>query len=107
MIKTILFTMAFALMGCSVHTHPPPQPAPAPAKPPAARHHAPHPNAHQPVRVKAWVWVEAHRDARGIFHHGYWEIRTIPRYMINRHPHTHVRYIKGRGRPTPPPRRYR
>ena len=103
--RTVLFALFFGLAGCSVHAHPPPQkPAPR-VNPPVARH-APHPNP-QPVRVKAWVWVHAHQDARGTFHHGYWEVRTIPRQMINRHPHTHVRFVKGRGRPAPPARRYR
>ena len=105
MIKTTLFTLAFALMGCTVHAHTPPQPAPARPNPPVVRH-VPHSNP-QPVKVRAWVWVKGHQAPRGGWVHGYWELRTIPRHMINRHPHTHVRYVRGRGRPTPPARRYR
>jgi len=106
-IRTTLFILFFGLAGCSVHAHTPPQPAPARPNPPAARHHAPHHNAQQPVRVRAWVWIKGHQTPRGAWVHGYWELRTVPRHMINRQPHTHVRYVKGRGRPTPPSRRYR
>jgi hypothetical protein len=106
MIRTTLFTLFFGLTGCSVHAHTPKQPPPQQYHPPVARTHAPHHNQ-APVRVKAWVWVKAHQDARGVWHHGHWELRTIPRHMVNRHPHTHVRHVKGRGRPAPPARRYR
>jgi hypothetical protein len=107
MIRTTLFTLFFGLAGCSVHAHTPPQPPPPRPNPPAARHHAPHhaPNP-KPVKVKAWVWVKGHQSRYG-WVHGYWDLRTIPRHMINRQPHTHVRYVRGRGRPAPPARRYR
>jgi len=106
MINAIIISMLTCLAGCAVHAHTPPHPPQQRYHTPAPRAHAPHHNQ-APVRVKAWVWVKAHRDARGVYHRGYWELRTIPRHMVNRHPHTHVRYVKGRGRPSPPDRRYR
>jgi hypothetical protein len=112
MIKTTLFTLAFGLMGCTVHAHtPPPQSIHRPP-PPAVRHAStPIP---QNVDVRAWVWVSGywrvipgHQTRQGAWVHGYWDLRTVPRYMLSRKPHTHVRYVKGRRKPVPPPHRYR
>jgi len=105
--KIMIATMAWLSSACVVHSHPHPPPK---AAPPAVHRPAPPPpRAHQPqpVKVKAWVWVKGHHNARGAWVHGYWELRTVPRHMINRHPHTYVRHVKGRGRPVPPARRYR
>ena len=106
--KIMIAAIALLTSACMVHAHPPPAPKPPP--PPAARPHghvhAPTPNAHH-VNVRAWVWVKGHQTRRGVWVHGYWELRTVPRYMINRNPHTYVRHVQGRGRPQPPARRYR
>ena len=105
MTKIMIASIALLVSGCTVHAHPHPPPPAAVHRPPPPR---PAPQAHpKPVKVKAWVWVKGHHNARGAWIHGYWELRTVPRHMINRHPHTYVRHVKGRGRPTPPPRRYR
>jgi len=103
--KTIIITIgALLASGCSVHAHPHPAPhAVHRPAPPAVR---PPPPQAKPVKVKAWVWVKGHQTRYG-WAHGYWELRTVPRHMVNRHPHTYVRQVKGRGRPAPPPRRYR
>jgi hypothetical protein len=103
---TLISIVALITSGCVVHAHPHPHsPPPAVHKPvPPVVRHVPHP---APVKVKAWVWVKGHRNARGVWTHGYWDLRTVPRHMINRHPHTYVRQVRGRGRPAPPPRRYR
>ena len=103
------FTIAFIALigsGCTVHAHTPP-PSQRPPAPPVVRH-TPHPHTHNvSVNVRAWVWVRGHRTPRGVWVHGYWDLRTVPRQMLSRQPHTHVRYIQGRGRPHPPARRYR
>ena len=107
--KIIIAAIGLLSSACAVHAHPHPTPAPAPHAmhrplPPRA-----HPRAHQPqpVKVQAWVWVSGHQTPRGAWRHGYWELRSVPRHMLNRNPHTYVRHVKGRGRPTPPARRYR
>jgi len=103
--KIIIATIALMSSACTVHAHPHPTPPPAAVhRPPPPR---PAPQAHpQPVKVKAWVWVKGHQTRYG-WVHGYWDLRTVPRHMINRHPHTYVRHVRGRGRPHPPARRYR
>ena len=102
--KIIIASIALLTSGCMVHAHPHPPPPAAVHRPaPPVARHAPHP---KPVKVRAWVWVKGHQSRYG-WVHGYWDLRTVPRHMINRHPHTHVRQVRGRGRPAPPPRRYR
>jgi hypothetical protein len=104
--KIIIASIALLASGCTVHAHPHRTPPPAAVhRPPPPR---PAPQVHpQPVKVRAWVWVKGHQTPRGVWVHGYWELRTVPRHMINRHPHTYVRHVQGRGRPHPPARRYR
>ena len=108
--KIIIAAIGLLSSACVVHAHPHPQPQPPPAAhrppppPPVVR--SPHVQP-QPVKVKAWVWVKGHQTPRGVWVHGYWELRTVPRHMLNRHPHTYVRHVRGRGRPHPPARRYR
>ena len=107
--KIIIAAIGLLSSACVVHAHPHPPPAkpahavhrPVPPRP-APRMHQP-----QPVKVQAWVWVSGHQTPRGVWVHGYWELRSVPRHMISRHPHTYVRQVRGRGRPQPPPRRYR
>ena len=103
--KIIVASIALLTSGCVVHAHPHPPPTPPAVHRPAppVAHHAPNP---KPIKVKAWVWIKGHQTRYG-YAHGYWDLRTVPRHMVNRHPHTHVRQVKGRGRPAPPPRRYR
>ena len=104
--KIMIATIGLLSSACVVHAHPHPTP-PAPRL--AVHRPAPPPRVHnpQPVKVKAWVWVSGHQTPRGVWVHGYWDLRTVPRHMLNRNPHTYVRHVKGRGRPTPPARRYR
>mgnify|MGYP003656808097 FL=1 len=107
--KMIIAIIALVSSGCVVHAHTPAHNHPVP---PRAVHKAPaHPHPHtvrpaHPTPIKAWVWVKGHATPGG-YVHGYWDLRTVPRHMINRNPHTYVRHVKGRGRPTPPARRYR
>jgi len=79
------------LSGCAAHAHPPQQT------------HVRVP-AHQ---VKAWVWTPGYYRANGVWVRGSWSIQHIDRHMLNRNPRTHVRWIKGRKRPVPPPRQTR
>lgn len=72
-----------------------------PVKPVAAAPHAP---VH--VNVRAWVWVSTHHNQHGIVH-GHWALRAVPRHMLSRHPHTHVRYVEGHRQPRRPHRRHR
>jgi len=104
--KIIMASIALLTSACTVHAHAHTAPPPVAAHRPPPTHPAPqvHP---QLVKVKAWVWVKGHQTPRGVWVHGYWELRTVPRHMINRHPHTYVRHVQGRARPHPPARRYR
>jgi hypothetical protein len=79
------------LSGCVAHAHAP----------------HPHPHAHAQVKVKAWVWVPGYYRTNGVFIRGHWEIRHVARHKLNRYPRTHVRWVDGRRRPAPPPRRHR
>jgi hypothetical protein len=107
--KIIIAAIGLLSSACVVHAHPHPTPAPAPHAVHRTPPPRPAPRAHQPrpVKVQAWVWVSGHQTPRGVWSHGYWELRSVPRHMLNRNPHTYVRHVKGRGRPTPPARRYR
>ena len=106
--KIMIAAIALLSSACVVHAHPPPAPKPAaaPVVHPHGHAHTPAPNAHN-VNVRAWVWVSGHRTRHGGWIHGYWDLRTVPRHMLARQPHTHVRYVRGRGKPHPPARRYR
>ena len=98
MLNKIMLFIALPLVGCMAHAHPhADQP-----QPPVSRIEVP-----QDALVQAWVWVPTHRGRRNIVIRAHWELNPVPRYMLSRHPHTHVRYVRGRGRPAPPPRRYR
>jgi hypothetical protein len=78
------------LSGCVAHAHPP-------------RAHVQVPQ-HQ---VKAWVWTSGYYRANGVWVRGTWSLQYVDRHMLNRHPRTHVRWVQGRKRPTPPPRHTR
>jgi len=83
------------LPSCTVYAHP--RPAPTPVVVPAP----------QVDNIRAWVWVSAHRASRGGWVHGHWVLRTVPRHMLSRHPHTHARYVEGRRHPRRPHRKHR
>ena len=91
--KNILIAALFGafLSGCVAHAHP----------------HQPHPHAHAQVKVKAWVWVPGYYRANGVWVRGTWSVQYVNRYMLNRHPRTHVRWVEGRRRPVRPDRRHR
>ena len=78
------------LSGCVVHAHPP--------KP---HIQVPHP------QVKAWVWTPGYYRANGVWVRGGWSVKYVDRYMLNRHPRTHIRWVEGRRRPVKPDRRHR
>jgi hypothetical protein len=78
------------LSGCVAHAHPP-----------QAHVQVPH---HQ---VKAWVWTPGYYRANGVWVRGTWSVRYVERHMLNHHPRTHVRWVKGHKRPAPPPRHAR
>ncbi len=81
------------LSGCVAHAHSP------------ANHR--HNVVQQPITVKTWVWSPGYYRANGVWIRGHWYVTHVPRYMINRHPHTHIRWVQGRKRPSPPVRSYR
>ena len=83
------------LPSCTVYAHP------RPATPPVV---VPAPQVNN---VRAWVWVSARAAPHGSWVRGHWEQQTVPRHMLSRHPHTHVRYVKGRMKPRRPHRRHR
>jgi len=107
--KIIIATIGLLSSACVVraHPHPPPPPAPHAVHRPLPPRPVPRVHHPQPVKVQAWVWVSGHHGHRGAWVHGYWERRTVSRHMINRYPHTYVRHVHGRGKPRPPPGRYR
>jgi len=80
------------LSGCVAHAHPP-----------QTHVHVP---AHQ-HQVKAWVWTPGYYRANGVWVRGTWSVQYVERHMLNRHPRTHVRWVKGHKRPAPPPRHAR
>jgi len=106
--KIMIAIVALLSSACVVHAHPhaAPKPVPPPAARPHGHVHTPSPNVHN-VNVRAWVWVSGHRTPHGGWAHGYWDLRTVPRHMLSRQPHTHVRYVRGHRKPHPPARRYR
>jgi len=63
--------------------------------------------AQQPITVKTWVWSPGYYRANGVWIRGHWYVTHVPRYMINRHPHTHIRWVEGRRRPVRPERAHR
>ncbi len=60
------------------------------------RHHITF-KAHQ--LVKAWVWTPGYYRANGVWVRGTWSVYHVHRYMLNRHPRTHIRWVEGRKRP--------
>ena len=93
--KKLITTALFGVLlsGCVAHAHPPSS-------------HS-HYQAHKPYLVKAWVWSPGYYRANGVWVRGTWTVQYVDRYMLNRHPRTHVRWVKGRKRPAPPPRHAR
>jgi len=67
-------------------------------------HHSPHATPH--VMVRAWVWKPGHYRSNGVWIRGTWEIQTVERYLLSRHPSTYKRWIKGRRRPARPAKRH-
>jgi hypothetical protein len=96
----LLASIALVLgSACTAHAH-----TPTPTHAPVVRHSTPAPA----VTVSAWVWVSGHYRSPGIWMRGQWVLRSVPRHMLSRHPHTHVRHVQGRHQPhQPPARRHR
>ena len=91
----IMVLFGVFLSGCVAHAHSP-------------VHHKHGDNVVQrPITIKTWVWSPGYYRANGVWIRGHWYVTHVPRYMINRHPHTHIRWIEGRRRPSPPMRSYR
>jgi len=92
-ITTALLLALSGMTGCMAYAHPP-------------RHNNPADNA-QVHNVRAWVWVDGHWAQHNAWVQGYWEVQLVPRYLLSRHPRTHVRWVQGRARPNRPHRRHR
>ena len=111
---TTMVALAFTLSACSAHAHVrvplhPPKPHHSSAHHHHRGHHPPAHNAHPPGQstVRAWVWIRGYYNAHNTWTRGHWELRTVPRYLLSRPPHTYVRYVQGRGMPAPPHRGHR